>query len=138
MRKIRVDRDGSFWKRITDGQNFLSVDFDKDGRITSFTRNAGNDARDILTEIAETCDVEIVSEHEPKFWGFETQEEWDASWEALADQQQQELCEQIIRFVRGKPNDIRPGTIAMSMAESAKHLAAKLPRIFWLSKSGRS
>src|SRR5262245_5521004 len=69
MRKIRVNRDGSFWKRITDGQNFLSVDFDKDGRITSFTRNAGNDAQDILREIAETFDVEIVSEHEPKFWG---------------------------------------------------------------------
>ena len=39
------------------------------------------DPRHIIKAIEQAFDTEIFSEHEPQFWGFATQEEWD-EWHA--------------------------------------------------------
>jgi hypothetical protein len=69
----------SYQKRcLTDGRNFLWVFCDDKG-LASFTRYGWNEPQGILQAIAEEFDVDIASEHEPEYWGFETQEEWDAA-----------------------------------------------------------
>jgi hypothetical protein len=37
----------------------------------------------ILKAISEVFDTEIYSEHEPQFWGFDTEEEWEAWQDSL-------------------------------------------------------
>jgi hypothetical protein len=119
---------GPFEKCLTDGRNFLWVHVDADGRVTSFTRYRPNGApQGILRAIAEAFDVEIVSEHDPRFWGFETKAEWDASWAAVAEQHEQEFYDEVVKFIRGDPNNIGPGTVGMIEAEIAKRLVAKSP-----------
>ena len=39
--------------------------------------NAGNNPVFILSAVCQAFDTHIFSEYEPKFWGFDTQEEWD-------------------------------------------------------------
>jgi len=139
MKNVRVHKcpHGPFETCLTDGRNFLWVYFDAKGQITSFSRYHRNGApQGILTAIAEAFDVEIASEHEPGFWGFETEAEWDACWQALADQQEHKLCGEIAKFVRGEPNGIEPGTNAMTTAEICKKMRASNPDLFWLWANG--
>jgi hypothetical protein len=76
--RIHKREDGAL--SLTDGWNFLWVYFNAEGLVKSFSRYAPNgDPRGILREISETLDLEIVSEHEPQFWGFETWEELNAA-----------------------------------------------------------
>jgi hypothetical protein len=44
----------------------------------------------ILTAISDGFDVDIVSEYEPQFWGFDTQEEWDARMEEMSRKDKEE------------------------------------------------
>jgi hypothetical protein len=71
--------------------------------------------------------VKIVSEHEPQFWGFESEAEWEAASKARAEKDQQEFYDDVIKFIGGESNDIRPGTNGMAMAEIAKRLVAESP-----------
>jgi hypothetical protein len=65
--------------------NFLWVYSNEEGLVSTFCRWApnGNPQR-ILCAIADQFDVDIVSEHEPQYWGFDTEEEWEAAWAAMA------------------------------------------------------
>ena len=64
---------------LTDGSNFLAVFLTEDGFV-DFLEAYGVDApRKILNAISETFGTEIFSEHEPQYWGFQTQEEWNAA-----------------------------------------------------------
>ena len=71
-------------------------------------------------------DTYIVSEHQPQYWGFETQEEWDAA-EKRSREFEKEFYVQIMKYLRGQPNDIRPGTIGMIKAGIAKKLVEEDP-----------
>jgi hypothetical protein len=73
----------TFRKCLTDGENFLWVSFDSEGFVTSFTRYAPNGSpREMLRMIEEAFGLVIASEYEPQYWGFNTELEWDAAWEA--------------------------------------------------------
>jgi hypothetical protein len=54
------------------------VTIDEFGFIEGFTRYASNKAVPMLSKISEALNIPIVSEYEPEYWGFDTQEEWDA------------------------------------------------------------
>ena len=144
MKNVRIHEragleHGPLEKCLTDGRAFLWVHFDTEGQVTSFRSYLPNGSpRSILRVVAQAFDVEIVSELEPKFWGFETQAEWDASWEALAEQQEQEFSDEVMKFVRGEPNNIKPGTIGMTQAEIIKGVVAEFPDLFWLWTSDQS
>ena len=63
-------------RTLTDGQgNYLWVWIDDDGAVEFFTRYGRNDAVAILAAVADAFETEILSEDEPQFWGFETNEE---------------------------------------------------------------
>jgi hypothetical protein len=91
------------------------------------TRYGLNAPQRILGAIADEFDVDIVSEYEPQFWGYETQEEWDADWDAMAKKDEQDFYNDVVKFVRGESHDIRPGTIGMIKAKIAKQLVAESP-----------
>jgi hypothetical protein len=73
--------------------------------------------------IAETFATEIHSEYRPEFWGFETQEEWDAFNQQLSKEHKEEFYADILKYIRGEPHTIGAGTVGESMAKIAKTLA---------------
>jgi hypothetical protein len=52
---------------------------DEEGLVSGFTRYGVNAPQRILQAIADEFGVDIVSECEPQFWGYETTEEWEAA-----------------------------------------------------------
>lgn len=115
---------------LTDGWNYLWLYLDDAGFVAGFTRYLPNGAPNkILDAVAEAFDTEIASEHEPQYWGFNTHEEWDA-WEHQINEVYENWSHiEIMKFVRGAPSDIRPGTISMLKAEIAKKLVENDPSL---------
>ena len=121
---------------LTDGRNYLWVYIDDEGfvhclnprasRIRYFPNGAPGK---ILNALANVFDTDIVSEYEPQFWGFDTQEEWDACMEKMSQKAEEEFHIELLKYLRGEPNDIRPGTIEMIEAEIAKTLVEKNPSL---------
>ena len=63
---------------LTDGVNYLWVSCGEDGSMGCLTRHApGGNPLPILECIAEAFSVDIASEYEPEFWGFDSQQEWE-------------------------------------------------------------
>jgi hypothetical protein len=113
---------------LTDGRNFLSILGDKEGMVSALTSYFGDGAPwRILRAICDEFGVDIVSEHQPQFWGYETQEEWDAAWAKVNEEAEQDFYNRVVKFVRGEEHDIRPGTVGMEKAEIAKQLIAESP-----------
>jgi len=72
---------------LTDGRNYLDVSIDDNGLVMYLTRFSPNNAPGrILEAIAESFNIEIYSEYEPQFWGFDTEEEWRGLNNALPKQ----------------------------------------------------
>jgi hypothetical protein len=65
---------------LTDGRSVLWVSADDEGFVSYLSRYAGNLADTILGAIAEAFSTDIFSEYEPQYWGYDTQEEWEAAW----------------------------------------------------------
>lgn len=114
---------------LTDGRNYLWVYLTEDGHVDVLSRFGANVPGKILRAIAEAFDADIFSEHEPQFWGFDTQEQWDAAWGEIADQHREEFYADVCAFIRGEPNDIRPGTVGETEAKIAKTLAETDPTL---------
>ena len=111
---------------MTDGRTRLWVYGDRN--VECMTRYAGGGSPGkILGKIAETFETDIYSEYDPRFWGFDTQAEWDAWQERAAKESRAKFCAEIIKFVLGQPNDIDEGTVGMLQAEIARELVAVSP-----------
>jgi hypothetical protein len=115
-------------RMLTDGRNYLWLDVDDAGFVTCLTRYLpnGNPSK-ILNAIAEAFDADIVSQYEPEFWDFETQEEWDAWEQKLNKKYKDRFYNDVLKFSQGEPNGIIPGTIGMLKAEIAKKLVESDP-----------
>jgi hypothetical protein len=68
-----------------------------------------------------------VSEYEPQFWGFDTQEEWDAYLDKTAKEHEEQFHIELLKHLRGEANNIQPGTNGMLMAQIAERLVAEDP-----------
>jgi hypothetical protein len=113
---------------LTDGNNYVWAYIDGDGFLDSLTRYApGGSPAKILCAIAEAFDTGIVSEHEPQYWGFDTQEEWDEWNQQWSREAENRFHNELLKYLRGEPNDIGPGTVGMIWAEIAKKLADEDP-----------
>jgi hypothetical protein len=129
---------------LTDGVNFLWVFSNEEGLVSSFTRWAPNGSPErILGAIADEFDVEIVSELEPQFWGYETEKEWEEAWSAMAEkaeqkakQDEQDFYNAVVKFVRGESHGIKSGTIEMRKAEIARQLTARAPHLLAENRRG--
>ena len=72
----------------------------------------------ILAAIAVTFDTEIYSEEEWETWQKNFFEEYEANFYI-----------EIMKHVKGEPNNIQPGTNEMSKAKIAKNLIAENPNL---------
>jgi hypothetical protein len=65
-------------KCLTDGCNsFLWVYCSERGEVNLFVAHPSiGESSGILASIEKPFDTDIVSEHEPQFWGFESHKEW--------------------------------------------------------------
>jgi len=116
-------------KCLTDGRNCLWVYINDAGFVGNITRYGGNAPSKILNAIAQTFDTDIFSEYEPQYWGFNTPEEWYAWQEKLAKEDDEKFHAELLRYLRGEPNDIRPGSVGMGWAEEAKKLVGNDPTL---------
>ena len=107
---------------LTDARNYLWVYLTEDGFVGCLSRYGANAPGKILAAISETFETDVFSEYEPQYWGFDTQEEWDAAEKKLADQHRDRFYADLCAYIRGEPNDIRPGTIGEIKAKIAKTL----------------
>ena len=114
-------------KCLTDGRNFLWVFGDDEGRVSTFTNYGFNDATRILVAIAKQFGVDLASEYDPQYWGYETREEWDAAWTEIAENEERDFYNEVAKLVRGENHSIQPGTIGIIKAEIAKRLIAESP-----------
>jgi hypothetical protein len=112
---------------LTDGRNGVCVHIDDDGFVLSISRHGRNYPGKILNAVAVVFDVDIVSEYEPQYWGFDTQEEWDACMENMSKEAEEKFHIELLKYLRGEPNDIGPGNIGK--AEIAKTLVEKDPSL---------
>jgi hypothetical protein len=122
---------------LTDGCNYLWAHIGDDGFLTSFTRYAPNgDPSKILNAVGEVFDTYIASEHEPQYWGFETQAEWEVSWTKESKRLSREFRKaerkfeiELSKCLREQPNGIEPGTVEETKAKIAKNLVEDDPTL---------
>jgi hypothetical protein len=114
---------------LTDGLNYLWANIGDNGFLESFTRWGFNDPSVILGAVAKEFDTYIASEHDPQYWGFETEEEWHAALDELNREDEDRFYADVIKFVSGEPNDIREGTIGEIQAKIAKQLVESDPEL---------
>ena len=113
---------------LTDGQNSMEVVVYESGFPDVSVQNLWcAPEREILYAIAEAFDTDIISEHEPEYWGFDTKEEWDAHEKRIHEEHDRQFHAELLKHLRGEPTDIQPGTIGMKKAEIAKSLVEKDP-----------
>jgi hypothetical protein len=109
---------------LTDGRNYLWVHVDDNGFIDRLTRRGLNAPGKILKAVAAAFETDIVSEHEPQFWGFDTQEEWDACMERMSREDEERFHLELLKYLRGEPS-----TIGVIRGEIAKKLVENDPAL---------
>jgi len=117
-------------KCLTDGRNYLWIYVDDDGFVNRLVRYASNGSPyEILRVIEQAFDTEIFSEHQPQYWGFDSEQAWDAWMEEGNRKAIDEFYGELIKFASGHANNIRAGTIGCIQAEIAKKLITNDPRL---------
>jgi hypothetical protein len=116
-------------KCLTDGRNYIWMYINDEGLVSGLSRYGGNVPSKILRAIASTFDSDIFSEHEPQYWGFDSEEAWMAAMEEMNREAEDRFYANLVQFVSGEPNDIRPGTIGEIQANIAKQLVDAEPRL---------
>src|ERR1700730_10749008 len=95
---------------LTNAYDYLWCYGDELGILRSMTRRAFKTSKGIVTAISEIFDTEILCEHDPRYWGFATEEEWDAAWEEQGKKDRDEFYGELLKHLRGSPKHIERGT----------------------------
>lgn len=112
---------------LTDGESFLWVGVDSARSSVGFTRYGSNTVGGILSAVSEVFDTEIAGEHDPEFWGFKTQEEWDVYMLEDEENEEDKFYAEMMKLLRGEPNDLADDTDTMRKAKIAKTLVTRRP-----------
>jgi len=123
---------------LTDGEGaYLWVYADEAGMVTTLTRQFMIPMTVNLHDaLVEAFGVDIVSEYQPEFWGFATNEEWEVAQEEIAKVHEREFEIDLMKYLRGEPNGIQPDTVGMVKAEIGRKLVEENPNL--MSESLRS
>ena len=101
---------------------------DRVGTI-NITSRGGAATGDIFWAITEIFETEFFSEHDPEYWGFDTQEEMELAFRKTEEKYETKLHAEIIKYVKGEPNDLRSDTNGVTLANIAKDLIAENPSL---------
>ena len=103
---------------LTDGRHRLCVFLSEEGVVEELKVYGTYQPVEILEAICETFGTEIYTEHDPQYYGCDTQEEWEAAMPDLAGQMRM-----------AEPNETEPSRLAQILkknAEAVLVVAAKL------------
>jgi hypothetical protein len=115
---------------LTDGRNSLEVAVYETGFADIIVENLWcAPEKEIFHAIAEAFATEIVTEGQPEFYGFETEEEWDAAQKRFHEESERRFHAELLKHLRGEPSDIQPGNTWMKRGEIAKSLVDKDPSL---------
>jgi hypothetical protein len=109
-------------KCLTDGRNCVWLYTDDDGFVSSLSSYRANVPSKILRAIATVFETQIFSEYEPQFWGFDSNEAWDAAMEQMDKEDDDRFYAELIKYLRGEPSDINPHTVGQTQAVIARKL----------------
>jgi hypothetical protein len=114
---------------LTDGEGaYLWIHADEAGMVTTPTWN--KTSCHIVDALFEAFGVDIVSEHQPEYWGYATEAEWTAAWAAIHREiglEERAFESALLAYVRGEPHEIPPHR--MEEAEIAGQIAARNPEL---------
>ena len=82
-------------------------------------------------------DTVIYSEYCPQFWGYDTDEEWDAAQAKMEADHRHKHAGEIRKFVRNEPSGIVPGTVGHAEAQIASRLCEADPTLLLLENEPR-
>ncbi|MDP1671275.1 MAG: hypothetical protein Q8L63_04220 [Alphaproteobacteria bacterium] len=111
---------GSNRRGLTDGRNLLWAYMDWEGSVSRFSAHGPDGPGKIFSAIRDAFNIHILSDQEPQYWGFATQEEWDAEKKRASDQARTELYAYVCAYVRGDPIGIKPDAVGEIKAKIAK------------------
>jgi hypothetical protein len=126
----KVQPDSTETRRYLAGSDGVLIVYREENATCTFER-AGFTAVPwaVFDALAEEFDTEFVSEHDHRFWGFATEEEWDAFNEKIARKYEDEFYKDLLHYVRGEPHGLSPGTIGMIKADIAKTIVTREPSL---------
>jgi hypothetical protein len=127
---IKVETDPVFddVRHLVGSDGSIEVRRDKDGSCAyRFNSSGGRAPFAALSALAEEFGVEFVSEHDHRYWGFDTEEEWFAALDEMAQADDDKFYSELISYLRNEPNDLELGTHGMEIAKSARELVAADP-----------
>ena len=114
------------WRCLTDGNSVLWIEGDEEiDCLLGF--GMFNATEKILTAIEEAFDAQIFSEHQPQFWGNETENEWRCDRRKTAEEIRAKLNIMIMRHVRGESLNIEPYSGFRPVVNIAKDLIIENP-----------
>jgi hypothetical protein len=94
------------------------------GAITPYSHY---DSPVILGRLSQLFETAVYSEHEPQYWGFDSQQEWDEFEREMADQQYQDTYRNLINFLTLRDYPFKEGTVGMGWALTAHQLVVGDP-----------
>src|SRR5438034_6225030 len=86
IKEVIVENATERTRYLEGADGFLEVHREEDGACT-FTRR-GLVPWAIFDALTEEFRIELVSEHDYRYWGFATEEEWDDWWDRQAKEDQ--------------------------------------------------
>jgi hypothetical protein len=115
--------DTTIERRYLSGRDGILIAFREGNGGSSFSHPSfGPMPWTVFDALAAEFKAELVSEHDHRYWGFDTADEWGAFNDKLAKEGEDKFYNNVLRYVRGEPNDLLPGTIGMIKANIAKTL----------------
>jgi hypothetical protein len=121
----KAHADSTLRKRYLLGSDGVLEAYQNDDGTSSFSRRSFTPVPwTVIDALTEEFKIELVSEHDHRYWGFANEKDW-TDWQAqLAKEDEDNFYKNLCHYLRGEPNDLRPGTIGMLKAEIAKDLVA--------------
>ena len=112
---------------LSDGFDQLWLSGHKIPERGAFTSYSYHDCPVILGRLSQLFETCVYSEHEPQYWGFDSQREWDEFEREMADQQYQDTYKNLINFLTLRDHPFKEGTVGMGWALTAHQLVVSDP-----------
>jgi hypothetical protein len=114
---------------LTDGTNYVWVNGDDNGVSFTLYNVLANTPSRIFDAVCRAFKTDILSEHQPEYWGFKSEAAMNAYHERLAQKHRNAFYRDLIKYLRGEPHGLVRGTIGADQAKIAKKLVARNPRL---------
>jgi hypothetical protein len=121
---------------LTDSRNYVIVWLDAEGVVKGLTRSGMNAPQKIFEAIEVAFETEIVSEYEGRYWGFESDKEYEKWMEEMAKADSERFYADVLKYLKGEPHKLQPGTIGMRAAEQVKRHVADRPQLLDAESEG--